>query len=63
MSVCSMNEIQFINPLPWPHGIVKCLVDVHLRISWEIVGHPGTFRLLFDEYCEQAFVGKFGRRG
>jgi len=25
------------NPLPWPHGIVKCPFDAHIRISMEVV--------------------------
>lgn len=39
-------------PLPWPHEIVKCSSDAHFRISVEVVGHPGIFRLLFYEYHE-----------
>lgn len=27
----------FINPLPWPHGIVKCLSNEHLR-TWPYPG-------------------------
>jgi len=37
---------------PWPHGIVKCSSSAHFRILLEVVGHPGTFCFLFDEYCE-----------
>ncbi len=32
-----------INPLPWPHGIVKCPLDAHFTIPAEVVGHVGTF--------------------
>lgn len=35
----------------WLHGIVKCLLDTHFRISPQVVSHPGTFPPLFYEYC------------
>ncbi len=30
----------------WPCGIVKCLLHASFRISSEVVGNPGNFRLL-----------------
>ncbi len=39
-------------PLPRPHGIVKCPSNAYYRIRTEVVGHPGTSRLLFFEYYE-----------
>ncbi len=43
-------SLSFINPLPWPHRIVKSPSDVHFRISPEIVGHLDIFHLLFLGY-------------
>lgn len=33
------------NPLPWSLGIINCQLKVHLRISPEVLGHLGTFRI------------------
>ncbi len=63
MNMSSMREIQtyyirnvgmvmsFINYLPWPHGIVKCPLNTDPG-GGSSLGHLGTFRLLFYEYCE-----------
>ncbi|KAJ8008901.1 hypothetical protein DPEC_G00083240, partial [Dallia pectoralis] len=34
------------------HGRVKCPSYAHFRISPKVVGHPGTFRILFFEYYD-----------
>lgn len=35
--------------LPGSHGIVKGPSNEHFRILLEVVGHPGSFRILFME--------------
>ncbi len=40
------------NPLLCLHEVVNCPLDANFRISLEVVGHLGTFCLLFYEYCE-----------
>jgi len=46
-SVSWVASLSFTNK--WPHGIVKCTLNAHFRISPEAVG---MFCLLFYEYCE-----------
>jgi len=42
-SVSCVTSLAFINPLLWPHGMIKCPLNyVHLRILVKIVGHLGT---------------------
>ncbi len=48
--ISCVASVPFTTPLPWPDRIVKCPSDVHFVISVEVVGHPGTFRLLFYEW-------------
>jgi len=48
----AFSNITTTPPLPWHHGIVKCPSYAHFRISPEVVGHPGTSRLLFFEFYE-----------
>lgn len=57
MNVCGMKEfcnchltysVVASRPFAIPDGM--CLLDAHFRISPEIVGHPGTFHLLFYGY-------------
>ncbi len=50
-SVKGVTSLPFINSLPWPHGIVKCPLNADPG-GGSSLGHPGTFRLLFYEYCE-----------
>lgn len=45
-------SLPFTYSLPWPHGKVKCPLDAHFRISLELVGHLGTFRLLVYEHYD-----------
>jgi len=37
----------FINPLPWPHGMVKGPSNVHFRISAEVLGTFSTRPTVF----------------
>lgn len=46
------TSLPFTTSLPWPHGIVKCPLDMHNRILTEVVSYSGTFHLLFYEYYE-----------
>lgn len=47
VTYCVSCVTSFTTPLPWLHGIVKCPMDTHLRISPEIVSHPGIFAYIF----------------
>jgi len=39
------------NALAWPHGIHKVSISyAHIRISPDVVLHPGSFGLLFYEF-------------
>ncbi len=40
--------LSFINPLQWPHGIVKCPSEAHFRIFREVVGHLDNFSIYFS---------------
>jgi len=42
-SVSCDAPLPFLNPLLGPHGIVKCPLDAHFRISLEVVHHQGTY--------------------
>ncbi len=47
-----VTSLPFITLLQWSHGIVKYILDVHFRISVELIVHPGTFWLFSYEYYE-----------
>ncbi len=51
-SVNYVASLTFITHLIWPHVMLKCPLDVHVKISPEIVSHSGTFQQVFYEYCE-----------
>jgi len=38
-SISFVASLSFINPLLWPHGIVKYPSNAHFRISPEELGH------------------------
>ncbi len=51
----------FTNPLPWPHGMVKCPLDVHFRILTENVGHLSIFCIMFNKWTYNSFLLLFFR--
>ncbi len=46
----------FTNPLPWPHGMVKCPLDVHFRILTENIGHLSIFCIMFNKWTYNSFL-------
>lgn len=53
--------LSFTDALLWPRGTVKCPMDAHFSISLKAGGHPGTFCLMFNEYCEFGHTMDFSR--
>ncbi len=56
VSVAWTASVPFTTPLPWPHGIVKCPLDAHFRISPEVVRHLYIFGLLLYEYYDYGYT-------
>ncbi len=49
--ISCVTSVPFTNHLLLPRGIVQCQSIVHFWISVEVIGHPGTFRLLWLLTC------------
>jgi len=59
-STCRVASPPFTNPLPWPHGIVKCPSDTHFIITPNtVVNHMDIFCLHFEFILIFNYVGRY----